>query len=44
MPFNTRQDTLKEIKDAMGGTGQALREAIQAFREANPRPERTTEN
>ena len=32
---------LKEIKDAMDGTGKALREALQAFREANPRPERT---
>jgi hypothetical protein len=34
-------ETLKEIKDAMGGTGKALRDAIQAFREANPRPEKT---
>ena len=32
-------EKLKEIKDAMGGTGRALREAIKAFREANPRPE-----
>ena len=32
---------LKEIQDAMGGTGRALREAIKAFREANPRPEKT---
>jgi Xaa-Pro aminopeptidase len=32
---------LKEIREAMGGTGKALREAIQAFREANPRPEKT---
>jgi len=31
-------DKLKEIKDAMGGTGKALHEAIKAFREANPRP------
>lgn len=31
---------LREIKDAMNGTGHALREAIRAFREANPRPER----
>jgi len=30
---------LKEIKDAMAGTGRALREAIRSFREANPRPE-----
>lgn len=34
-------EKLKAIKDAMGGTGKALREAIQAFREANPRPEKT---
>jgi hypothetical protein len=34
-------EKLKEIKDAMGGTGKALRDAIQAFREANPRPEKT---
>jgi hypothetical protein len=34
-------EKLKEIKDAMDGTGRALREAIKAFREANPRPERT---
>ena len=29
---------LKEIKSVMDGTGKALREAIRAFREANPRP------
>lgn len=34
-------EKLKEIKDAMGGTGKALRDAIHAFREANPRPEKT---
>ena len=34
-------EKLKEIKDAMDGTGRALREAIRDFREANPRPERT---
>lgn len=34
-------EKLKEIKEAMGGTGQALRDAIHAFREANPRPEKT---
>ena len=33
-------DKLKEIKESMGGTGRALREAFKAFREANPRPER----
>lgn len=32
---------LKEIKDAMNGTGRALHEALKAFRQANPRPERT---
>jgi len=34
-------EKLKEIKDAMNGTGKALHEAIKAFREANPRPGRT---
>jgi hypothetical protein len=34
-------DKLKEIKTAMDGTGKALREAIKAFREANPRPTKT---
>lgn len=37
-------EKLKEIKGAMGGTGRALHEAIKDFREANPRPERPTEN
>jgi hypothetical protein len=32
----------KEIKDAMNGTGKALREAIRAFREANPPSPRGT--
>ena len=31
----------KEIHDALDGTGKALREAIRAFREANPRPQPT---
>jgi hypothetical protein len=31
-------EKLQEIRDAMNGTGQALHEAIKAFREANPRP------
>ncbi len=35
-------EKLKEIKDAMGGTGKALRDALHAFREANPRPEKTS--
>ncbi|HEX5809799.1 MAG TPA: hypothetical protein VFY25_14120, partial [Anaerolineales bacterium] len=34
-------DKLQEIKSAMDGTGKALREAIKAFREANPRPAQT---
>jgi hypothetical protein len=34
-------EKLKAIKDAMNGTGKALREAIKAFREANPRPVKT---
>jgi hypothetical protein len=34
-------DKLQEIKAAMNGTGKALREAIKAFREANPRPTKT---
>jgi len=33
---------LKEIKDAMDGTGRELRDAIRDFREANPRPGSTT--
>ena len=37
-------EKLKEIKESMGGTGWALHETIKAFREANPRPERLTEN
>lgn len=35
-------EKLKEIKTIMGDTGKALREAIEAFREANPRPQPTT--
>lgn len=34
-------EKLKELKAAMDGTGQALREAIKAFRAANPRPVKT---
>lgn len=34
-------EKLKEIKHSMDGTGKALREALKAFRQANPRPERT---
>lgn len=34
-------EKMKEIKDAMGGAGKALRDALHAFREANPRPEKT---
>ena len=32
-------EKLKGIKDAMDGTGRALRDAIRDFREANPHPE-----
>jgi gas vesicle protein len=31
------RDKFKEIRDTLNGTGKALREAIKAFREANPR-------
>lgn len=34
-------EKLKEIKDTMGGTGKALRDALRDFRKANPRPEKT---
>ena len=34
-------ERLKEIKEAMSGTGKALRAALKAFRAANPRPEKT---
>ena len=34
-------EKLKEIRTAMDGTGKALREAVKAFREANPRPDKT---
>jgi hypothetical protein len=34
----TMHEKLQDIKAAMGETGQALREAIRAFRQANPRP------
>jgi hypothetical protein len=33
----TMRAKFKEIKEAMDGTGKALREAIRLFREANPR-------
>ena len=33
-------EKLKELKDAMDGTGRDLREALKAFHEANPRPEK----
>ena len=38
---NSMSEKLKEIRAAMDGTFQALREAIKAFREANPRPQPT---
>lgn len=39
---NAMRAKFQEIKEAMNGTGKALREAIRAFREANPRPPRPT--
>jgi hypothetical protein len=39
--IRSMHEKMQEIKMVMNGTGQALREAIQAFREANPRPEKT---
>jgi len=35
------REKFSEIKTVMNGTGKALREAIKAFREANPRPVKT---
>jgi hypothetical protein len=35
-------EKLKEIKAAMDGTGKSLREALRAFRQANPRPGSTS--
>ncbi len=32
------RDKFQEIKTTLNGTGKALRDAIQAFRQANPRP------
>lgn len=37
----TMHEKLKLIRDTMNGTGKALREAIKAFRAANPRPQTT---
>src|SRR6266496_2656670 len=34
-------EKFKEIRDTLNGTGKALRQAIKAFREANPRPQPT---
>lgn len=34
-------EKLKEIREAMNGTGRALHDAIKAFREANPGPGKT---
>lgn len=31
----------QEVKEAMGGTGKALHQAIKAFRQANPQPQPT---
>jgi hypothetical protein len=35
------REKFKEIKDTLDGTGKALRDAIKAFRQANPRPGKT---
>ena len=35
------REKFKEIHDIMNGTGKSLREAIRAFRQANPRPQPT---
>ena len=35
------REKFNEIRDSLDGTGKALREAIRAFREANPRPAKT---
>ena len=35
---SSMHEKMLEIKTVMDGTGRALREAIRAFREANPRP------
>jgi hypothetical protein len=35
------REKFQEIKDVIGGTRRELREAMQAFREANPRPQPT---
>jgi hypothetical protein len=34
-------EKFQEIRETMNGTGKTLREALQAFREANPRPQPT---
>jgi hypothetical protein len=34
-------EKMKEIRAAMDGTGKSLREALKAFRQGNPRPEKT---
>ena len=36
------REKFSEIREAMNGTGKALHEAIKAFREANPRPEKNS--
>ena len=38
------REKFQEIRDVMGGTRRALREAIKAFRESNPRPKPTPSN
>jgi len=40
--IQSMHEKLNEVREAMDGTGKVLREAIKAFREANPRPEKTS--
>jgi hypothetical protein len=39
--IKSMQEKFREIKAVMNGAGQALREALKAFREANPRPQKS---
>jgi ABC-type transporter Mla subunit MlaD len=39
--IQTLREKLAEMHEAMDGSGRSLREAIKAFRQANPRPEKT---
>ncbi len=39
--IRSMHEQMQEIREIMDGTAKALRQAIKAFREANPRPEKT---